>query len=71
MDTVKPENSADAAESILHADGQIALIKPFEVDGQRGYALHTVDGTPLGWFEQLDVAIAAARQHDLTPVTVH
>lgn len=71
MDTVKPESTTETADTTLHADGHIALIKPMEVDGQQGYALHAVDGTPLGWFDQLDVAIAAARQHNLTPVTVH
>ncbi len=71
MDTEKRDSSAETAGTTLHTDGQIALIKPLEVDGQQGYALHAVDGTPLGWFDQLDVAIAAARQHNLTPVTVH
>ena len=71
MDTRKPENTAERIGTTFHADSHIALIKPMEVEGQEGYGLLAVDGTPIGWFDQLDVAIAAARQHNLTPVTVH
>lgn len=71
MDTVKPEIAAETVDVTLLADGQMALVKPAEMDGQQGYALYAVDGTMLGWFDQRDIAIAAARQHNLTPFSVH
>lgn len=71
MDTEKRQILDAAAESTMHADARIALIKPAELEGQPGYVVHGADGTPLGWFDQRDVAIAAARQHNLTPVSVH
>ena len=71
MDTGNREYTPGPETGAFHADGQIALIKPLVVEGKPGYGLQAMDGTLLGWFDQLDVAVAAARQHNLTPVTVH
>ncbi len=71
MNTVKSNSSAAIETMSLIADDRMAYIKPFEVEGRSGYAIHVADGTPVGWFEERDVAVAAARQHDLEPVSVH
>lgn len=60
------------AESLLALGGtNIAYIKPVFIDGDVGYGIHAGDGTVLAIAETRDVAFAAARQHDLDPVSVH
>jgi hypothetical protein len=49
----------------------IAYVKPTMVDGQRGYAIHAADGTPMAVVADRSVAFAAIRQHDLEPADVH
>jgi hypothetical protein len=49
----------------------IAYVKPTTVDGQRGYAIHAADGTPMAVVGEREVALAAIRQHDLEPADVH
>lgn len=71
MDTVNREDPNPTSELAMPEDTRIALVMQAELEGQHGYAVHAMDGTPLGWFEQLDVAFAAARQHNLIPVNVH
>jgi hypothetical protein len=71
MDTSRRDNEASAVDHAFAVMDQLALVKPAENDGQPGYTVLLMDGTPLGWFDQLDVAFAAVRQHDLTPVNVH
>ncbi len=59
-------------ETLLALGGSnIAYIKPVFIDGGIGYGIHAVDGTVLAIAETRDVAFAAARQHDLEPVSVH
>lgn len=48
-----------------------AYVKPVDVNGAVGYAIHAADGTPLTVMPQRDVAFAAVRQHDMEPVSVH
>jgi hypothetical protein len=49
----------------------LAYVKPVTVNGVAAYAVHTADGDRLGVLADRDVAFAAARQHDLEPVSVH
>lgn len=49
----------------------LAYIKPIKIDGELLYAIHAADGSELGVSSSRDVAFAAARQHDLDPVSVH
>jgi hypothetical protein len=37
----------------------------------RLYCLYGADGTPMSISASFEAAFAAARQHELTPVTVH
>ena len=41
------------------------------VDGGIAYAIHAADGAELAVFDNRDLAMVAARQHDLEPVSVH
>jgi hypothetical protein len=49
----------------------IAYVKPVTVNDEHGFAIHAADGTPMGMVRDRDVAMAAVRQHDLEPVSVH
>ena len=49
----------------------IAYVKPVEVKGAKGFAIHAADGTPITVLPRRDDAFAAIRQNDLEPVSVH
>jgi len=49
----------------------LAYIKAAEFDGKPCYAIHAADGRLLGAAPSRELAFAAARQHDLEPVSVH
>ena len=49
----------------------MAYIKPVMVDGRQAFAVHAADGTKIGVMAYLEVALAAVRQHDMEPVSVH
>lgn len=71
MNTTKAHGTAVSADTMVIADDRLAYIKPWEVEGRPGFAIHAADGTPIGWYENRDVAFAAVRQHNLEPVSVH
>jgi len=50
---------------------QIAYVKPVVVNGAHGFAIHAADGTAMAVAGDRDVAIAAIRQHEMHPVSVH
>ena len=41
------------------------------IDGQPAYAIHAADGTAMAVFEDIEVAIDLASEHDMTFVAVH
>jgi hypothetical protein len=49
----------------------VAYVKTVTVDGGIAYAIHAADGAELAVFDNRDLAMVAARQHDLEPVSVH
>lgn len=49
----------------------VAYVKTVTVDGGIAYAVHAADGAELAVFDNRDLAMVAARQHDLEPVSVH
>ena len=51
--------------------GQLAYVKPVEVDGRVAFAVHAADGTEIAVMPDREVARAAIRQYDLEPVSVH
>ena len=50
---------------------QIAYVKPVEINGERGYAIHAADGTPMAIAGDQEVAFAAILQHEMVPALVH
>lgn len=50
---------------------QVAYIKPVKVQGASVYAVHAADGTEIAVMADREVAMAAVRQNDLDPVSVH
>jgi len=50
---------------------QIAYVKSVVVNGTACYAIHAADGTPMAIAGDLDVAVAAIRQHEMVPAQVH
>lgn len=49
----------------------LAYVRPVVVDGEPGFGIHSADGEMLAVMGDRDTAFAAARQHDLDPVSVH
>ena len=49
----------------------LAYLKPAVVDGKPVYAIHAADGSQLALAQNREVGIAAMRQHDLEPVSLH
>jgi hypothetical protein len=50
---------------------RIAYVKPIEVEGKPGFAIHAANGTPMALIEDRDVAIAVIVQHEMLPALVH
>ncbi len=50
---------------------ELAYVTQVVVDRRHAYSIHAADGTIIDVTDDRDVAFAAARQHDLEPVSVH
>ena len=50
---------------------EVAYIRQVLVKGERGFAIHAADGTPLTVAATEELAIATIRHNDMEPVTVH
>ena len=50
---------------------QIAYVRPIQLNGNAGFAIHAADGTPMAVTDELSAAVAAIVQHDMIPVPVH
>jgi hypothetical protein len=50
---------------------QIAYVKPAQIDGKPGFAIHAANGTPMALAVDREVAIAAILQHEMVPALVH
>ena len=50
---------------------RIAYVKPVEMDGKAGYAIHAANGAPMALTEDRDVAIAVIVQNEMMPALVH
>lgn len=49
----------------------VAYVRPVMIQGERIFAIHAADGTPLSVSESFESAIMAVRENDMEPVTVH
>jgi len=50
---------------------RIAYVKPVEVNGTQGFAIHAANGTPMALTGGLDVAMALIVQHEMVPALAH
>ncbi len=68
-----PERDVHISPEALRALGgpNVAYVKRVVVDGAVDYGIHAADGTALAVVGDRELAFAAARQHDLEPVSVH
>ncbi|WP_158968963.1 DUF1150 family protein [Chachezhania sediminis] len=71
-----PIDLLPTGKSIVYVKAVEAKDLPKEVQSQmedltRVYAVHDADGQQLALVADRNLAFALARQHDLTPVTVH
>ncbi|MGD9538311.1 MAG: DUF1150 family protein [Alphaproteobacteria bacterium] len=68
----KAANPEIPAEAFLALGAPtLAYIKAADINGEQGYAIFAADGRMLGAAPTRELAFAAARQHDLDPVSVH
>ena len=58
-------------ENVHFLSGNEAYIREVLVDDAVVYGIHAPDGRLLGVAPDRDIAFAAARQHQLEPVSVH
>ena len=65
-------NRTDNPPAIVLDSSALAYIRPIHNDsGTTTYAVCLPDGTELAVFENADIAMHAARQHDLDPMRIH
>jgi hypothetical protein len=50
--------------------GAVAYVRPVTIEGEKVFAVHAADGTPLSVARSFDVACASVRQDDMEPVSV-
>jgi hypothetical protein len=80
-----PDSGVAPAAHVVHFDirhmspeqlaslgvSHIAYVKSIQVNGAQGFAIHAADGTPMAIAGDRDVALAAIRQHEMQPLSVH
>ena len=49
----------------------LAYIKPVLVEGAEAWEVHAADGTQIALMQDREVAVAACRQNEMEPVSVH
>ena len=49
---------------------QIAYVKPVEVEGTAGFAIHAANGTPMALTANREIAFALIMQHEMVPALV-
>jgi hypothetical protein len=76
--TTEPADSERASIRAMSAKqlaqlgmSQLAYVRLVMMDGERAYAIHGADGTPVAVAADLDLAEAAIEQQDLVQVPVH
>ena len=50
---------------------RLAYVKPVEVNGTQGFAIHAANGAPMALIAERDVAIALIAQHEMVAALVH
>ncbi len=71
MDHAEPITQISTQDLMILGLQEMAYVKPVVVDGQTAYAVHAADGREVAVMPNRDVALAAIRQNDLEPLSVH
>ncbi len=71
MDRLERKYVLSETDFALLSLGDVAYIKLIEVEGSDAFGVYAADGTTMAVIENCDVAVAAVRQQDLEPLSVH
>lgn len=71
MNNVERIRQMSARELALFGMQDVAYVKRAVLNDAPGYTVHAADGAQIAAFADRGVAFAAARQHDLEPLSVH
>ena len=71
MNTVDSLRTLSSRELYALGIQDVAYVKKVREDGVEAFAVHAADGTRLGLLATRELAIAALKQHDLEPLSVH
>lgn len=69
-DTVR-HSEIDPATLKMLGHMVLAYVKPAEVEGVNGYAIHGADGAAIGFAPSEAHAVLAIREHGMQPVRLH
>ena len=71
MTTLHDVRSISVQDLALLGLQNLAYLRAATVDGTPGFAIFAADGTRLAFAPTRAQAVAAVREHDLEPVSVH
>ena len=71
MDLERTLRSLSSQDFLSLGLSQVAYVKALEQDGQSYFAIYAADGTQMAIVASRDAALAAIRQHDMEPLTLH
>lgn len=71
--TAMQDHSAIMSDHDLASLGlqEVAYVKPVLTRDGKAYAVYAADGTEMAVMADREIAVAAIRQNDLRPVSVH
>jgi hypothetical protein len=68
---VQDVRTITARDQALLGIQQLAYLRALTLDGTPGFGIFAADGTQLAFAPSRALAVAAVRDHDLEPVSVH
>jgi hypothetical protein len=71
MDLERTLRSLSSQDFLSLGLSQVAYVRSLEQDGDSYYAIYAADGTQMAVLASQDAALAAIRQHDMEPLTLH
>jgi len=71
MDQTEPIAQISPQDLMILGLQEVAYLKPVVVEGKTAYAVHAADGREVAIMANRDVALAAIRQNELEPLSVH
>ena len=71
MNTSETIRSISTQALALLGMQSMAYLRKITVDGTPGFGIFAADGTQLAFAPSRALAVAAVREHDLEPVSVH